>query len=496
MKLFFLCFILTFSLSGFSLDEQDAEILERFEIIKTKVQLHDDEWGANYTELDVSSHTLSRDIDKDITDWKNVDEQDWLDITKWKEQRIIKDKVPNWKEILRNQRNREVIGRVIKCLGVCSNYRGAQAASSDFQTVLREGDEFFTDKQSYAWLVLLEGSLIRLSPKTSITLTEINLGVNENLLAIRLNQGHIHYQGRLAGKFTVLDKVESDTGFYPLMLKQANREFYAINEYRSLPLEYKPTYSVKRNPGHQLQYKKLNELLQEYQLKKTTKVFIYAPNVSLLAKNVSLDLFYNINSKTMLKYSKTLEGFEKLDSRESSLEIYLRGYENSKVSEVEEGIWFEIDKDGKSIGNAYDYPKALDAITSFPRRIPSIHIAREIFMRKYSQFILQEKSITKVEMMNKFGYRLWDSDDVSEISRRISFLKEYVRRVETTNLKNISKVFKEQKKMSIDKSYFQLAMSRHYNYIKTLYNRERKLIFEMNDTQYYMWLLKYGTNKI
>ena len=98
------------------------------------------------------------------------------------------------------------MGRVIKCLGVCSKYHETVRHSAEFRVMLGEGDEVFTNENSYLWIMLSDGSLLKLMPRTSVTLQEFNIGKTKNTVLLRLNQGQIHYQPRLTGEFVTLDK--------------------------------------------------------------------------------------------------------------------------------------------------------------------------------------------------------------------------------------------------------------------------------------------------
>jgi hypothetical protein len=478
------------------LDESDAEIIDRFSLIKSKVRLHDDEWSSNYPKLEGANTLHSGKLDREVTDWKNLKEDKWLDFHEWKKERALKDKTPNWKDIIRNRRNKEIVGRVLKCLGICSNYRGSEAATSSYMTVLREGDEFFTDENSYAWIIMTEGSILRLSPKTSLTFNEINLSKDTNFVLLRLNDGHVYWESRLKGKFEKINKPETDTGFYPLLVKAANREHFAIDDYQRLPDELKLRYLIKENPGHESQYQKINEFLSETEVSRNTKLFLFTPNASILAENVNIHMMYTVNGKSYVNYTKRPDGFTHTDSRLQNISTFLRGHSNKIVGTLDEDIWYEADRTGTEIKISTNYPKTLDAIKAFTKRIPSILVAREIFLRKYSKYVLNEELINKNDMMTKFQYRLWNSNNTNEMEQRLQYISEYTRRVETTNLTNIAKLFDISNGSEINNDYFRMAMNKHYDYIKNLYSDKRKLLFEMNQTQYYMWLLKYGKNKI
>ena len=496
MRLIGLIIFCIFGHSAAASDNADITAFDKLEMLKAKVRLHDGDWEPNYPKLDESDSMFINSQDREITDWENLKEDEFLSFKYWSRQQAVKDVMPDWKEIVRNRRNKEVVARVLKCIGVCSSFRGSAAAPSSYQTVLREGDEFFTDENSFAWLVLVDGSIARVSPRTSLTLTEVNIGVKNNLILIRLNEGHVYIEARVKGDFKTLNLPESDTGLYPVLVKEANREYYSIKEYNALNEEYKIIYKIKENPGHQTQYKKLNELLNETSVTRDSIIFLYSPNVTLISKNASVSLFYSMNGKSYFNASTNIRNMDKTDQRDQSIHYYLRGYTNKTEHEVEEDSWYSVDQKGSSARIISKPPPVLHSISAFTNRIPTIQLAREVFIRKYTQFNIYEEQISKNTLGINYQYRLWDQGEKEEISQRIEYLKEYTRRIETTNLKNIAKLFKEPDGSHINYHYIATAMNRHFEYLKKLYSEKRKYLLEMNSTQYYLWLLRYGKNKI
>src|SRR5690606_4233162 len=102
---------------------------------------------------------------------------------------------------------------------------------AQYRSRIHEGDEIVTDKNSMAWVMLIDGTLLRISPNSSISFNDVNLSKQQTQFFMRLNYGHVYIQPRFSGKFEAQDMAETDGAFLPLLEKTANREFYMIQEY-------------------------------------------------------------------------------------------------------------------------------------------------------------------------------------------------------------------------------------------------------------------------
>ena len=104
------------------------------------------------------------------------------------------------------------------------------------------------------------------------------------------------------------------------------------------------------------------------------------------------------------------------------------------------------------------------------QRIPTILLAREAFLKRYSSFIFN-KGLTSKELALRYGYRLWRSwnSKKKEMRERVEYLKEYTRRVETTVLKESLKLRKRFIKrnerihsITYDSRFYKKAMESYY----------------------------------
>jgi hypothetical protein len=150
-----------------------------------------------------------------LIEWEKLDKS-WMDFQKWKQQLRYKEENTEWKILIKNRKHRESLGRAVHCVGNCQIFKGLKVNSLKFRSQLKEGDEVTTAKNSYAWVFLLDGTLIRLSPETSISFKEINVGIESIFFHVRINQGNILWLARDIRPIVKDNNPESDTLFLPL----------------------------------------------------------------------------------------------------------------------------------------------------------------------------------------------------------------------------------------------------------------------------------------
>lgn len=366
-----------------------------------------------------------------LVEWEDVDEKDFLDFQKWKIERQLKDENPLWKQNLQETRLSEKAGVVLDCIGECRNYRGLGYAKVKYLSKIMEGDEIFTMKDSYLWIYLMDGTLVRMSPESSLTIKEINRGKNANMIYARLNTGNILWWSRVNNQFEVKDFKETDSLFLPLTMYEAN------SRQTRFKVEEDDLFSfLQADTHHGKKYKRLNELIQKSNETASfpTHSFLTFPNGSVYGKNVVAEfIILNGNESYIKSRGQKKQGLVG-DWEESDLTFFFRGFNNTNEVILELDQWYEVDKKGRNLSKADDINRFRmgEFITS---NIPSILIAREILFQKHSSF-MHDSSMTDLDLAQNHGYRLWEDFDSSEtdLSKRIQFLKEYTRRIETTNL--------------------------------------------------------------
>lgn len=441
----------------------------------------DSPWPQDFSKTD-KDQKLFFGQDKSTVEWNDLDDS-WLDFDKWKENREFKDKNPLWKLKLREFKVKEKIGAVIKCVGVCYLQSGLGPKIVEHNSALFEGDEVETKEGSAIWIVLINGSIIRLSQNTTLALSEVNLLEDSIFVYLRLNSGHIYYESRSDHIFKKINLAESDQLFHPLNELKANREYYSMYEYRNLSDDLKVTYEAEKNPGALTQYDSLNKLIDTKSSyintsKALTIINTAAYTVKLDSGNVNL--FYKANSKSLIDYKVNSYNVIATDSDSNNKTIQVNIRKNKNFVNINEGS-YEVSKDATSMNQSDDLFKPINLNI---KRIPSIHLAREILLRRKFPFLFQEK-LDQKEMIVNYGYKIWDK---KIIDARISFLNKSIYKRELKTLK-LSKQFIKSSDQPITSIFDQknaLAKAAKDLYKSTY---EFKAIRSFSDLDYFVWVM-------
>lgn len=477
-----------------ALTSEDIQFIEKNELTNTKIMFHADEWGVKPSKLDLDIPPYKGQT-KSLIDWQDKDPNDWLALDYWKLTREARDKYEDWKIRLRDSSHREIIGKVIQCLGRCESRRETGQTPVQTGSVIKEGDEFITTEDSYAWIMLIDGSVIRLSAVSSISIFEVNILEKKIFFNFRLNFGHIYFQQRRLGKFETIDLAETDQALLPLLLKEANREHFMRQDFQLLDDDDQLSYVLEKNPGHVTQYKFLNDNLEKNKediSKWETEVFFFTPNGTFLLKNPIFHAFYEELSQTQFFLTDKISGFKQDDERKSSGQVTFRGYTNENANKIPLDQWVAVNPQGTGLVRSNSMVDDIKPVDFFVKRIPSIHCAREIYFEKIGSFIWTE--FDKRDLAVKWGYRLWDEE--KELKLRKKFLISFVRRSETTNLKSIKKLFADREIHGFDQRYYIRSVRDTLSNLKNLRDNDREVVKELNEAEYYLWTLKNGSKFI
>jgi hypothetical protein len=450
-----------------------------------------------------TDHIQFKGQDYNIIQWDKLKHESWLDFHTWKGVRKFRDKNPNWKLLEREREHKEIVGRVISCIGECRIYRGKKFSNGAYLSIIKEGDEISTQKNSYLWLFLMDGTLVRISPETSMSFNEINISNKKFFYYTRLNAGHIMWYPRISALYEPSKLTDTDPLFLPLKIGEANIEYFNSKEYKSLSDEEKKLESINPINARVEQYEKINELIiQNNKIgKKDVEVFMVLPNGTFSSKNSVLDVFTELGNNTYVRSRDIREYLSHKTPYKQHLFLSFRGYNNERTVKLQTGAWYEVGMEGRSYKEVdlSDIKfKRMEYLTS---RIPTMLMARELLIQKYSKGLLKKTNYEDFAFDQ--GYRLWDylgpNDPASkkfELNARKSFLIEYTRRVETTNLRSVFKLLdklEEEGELNIEgftDKYYQKAVDAYSFHLNHSFNEEGELLKEYNKSQYYIWLLK------
>ncbi|MCB9061324.1 MAG: hypothetical protein H6622_07370 [Halobacteriovoraceae bacterium] len=436
-----------------------------------------------------------------LIDWKELEPDKWLSAKVWQKRLKLKESNAAWRENLRDATQKELVGRILHCVGQCIVAQSGAEFNGRARTKLYEGDDLITEEDSYAWIFLIDGSMVRLSANTSFSLREVILTRKEFFFHARVNFGNVYWLSRDGFEHDVENIRETDVVFLPLPLLEANERIEEI------PIGNELLYDIYANKDrYKYHYKRLNEMIHgnnEFTKNKPTYVFLIMPNGTMMAKNPRLEVISLFGGKSYIKnrvpfYAKTKENVDT-----SSYKFLFRGFENKNETQMKNGYWYEIDQRGRSASQLDLDERRFRTGEFLTRRIPTILMAREIWLKKYSKELFDE-NVDPELLSSKKGYQLWapfsteSEEKRSELDQRVAFLKEYTRRLETNHLRlmaqyiQFAKANGEKLRATVyDANFYKRAMGRYSNYqesdLETFSERE-----VLNSTKKLFWKLMHA----
>jgi hypothetical protein len=423
-----------------------------------------------------------------IIPWSTLEPENWLSINTWLSEREIKDQVPDWKIRQRRAEQHELAGKVLQCRGVCSVYRGSNKAQVQHLSRILEGDEIQTEKDSIAWIYMMDGSLMRISPETSISINEFNIGKSEFFVVARLNQGHIFWHPRDKTDMTPEFLPETDSVSLPLMVREANQAYFERQIFNSQDDQLRLNEVVELDEvAIKKQFEAINQLRSENNSKITigTRFMMVSPNATIVSKNAGFDYLYLPGGKGYFKKRTILEN--------ENFVVQLRGYVSNDERPISNSDWYEVSQNGRGLIALDTVPGVLQVAELLTKRIKTLELSREIWVKDFTVPVLGMLNNPKL-MARDHGYSVWGD----EIDRRYSYLSEYTRRIETTNLRSLENLLVkledsgEKISREISADLYHSSLNHYLLGLKSRYDNKQMKVREMNDLQYYVWILKNG----
>lgn len=427
-------------------------------------------------------HPLLRRQGRSLIPWKELKETEFLSVRRWIAERAERDKDPLWKVKLRLSSQPEQLGKVISCVGSCVLHRGTVPNRVRWLSRVVEGDEITTGPDSYLWLMLTDGALVRLSPETSMAFLEMNVSKSKFFYHARLNQGHLYWLPRPRLEPQTLGLVETDRIFLPVMDRTVNVEHFARQVYAAMSeVEKQTSFTDIHTLAQKQQYDAIVKIMNQNNetLKTYHQALIVMPNGTVRGTNAPMTFFCAPGARSFFK-------FENPHAEDGIwAEMFYRGYTNNEVVTPSPATWMEFAPDGRTIAVLENVPALLSASEILPKRIPTISLLRERWLSETRGLWENLKEPSKLAV--NWGLRLWEDD----IDKRAEFLLEYTRRVETTNLRALSRIQKVAAP-DFDARYFSLAMDKYFSDIKRRHSYSNMAVLDMIPLHYYGWVLING----
>ncbi len=316
------------------------------------------------------------------TDWTGKTGDDLLDYKKWKEKALASEKSENYAILSRAKEYREVVARVISCVGTCQAQREARDYKIQQKSKLIEGDEVYTEKDSYLWLALSSGEVLRLAPETSVFLREINFTDKNVFYFFRVNQGFIKLASRQHETGVAKQQfIMSDPLALPLYPEISDPKWKEEKERKKYLLDF-------------LDVTKTNSLWRE----KLRANFLFSlPNGVIDIEEASFDVFTGTLSKTYFKAYK--------DKSNSRGQFYY--LDESKTETLSFDSWQEISFDGKELKPLKEFHQVIYDGEVFFKNIIPLRFSSEVLMRLNIAEAFEQPLGGKT-IANVFGIFRWD----------------------------------------------------------------------------------------
>ncbi len=430
---------------------------------------------------------------KSTIEWETQDSSDFLDFSLWKRQLEDKESTRSWFDRQHDLLRSEQVGVILKCVGECHLYRGVNFVQTQFRSPIYEGDVLETQKNSAAWILLVDGSLIRLSAFSSLAMNEINFSEEKIFYYMRLNEGHMYWKSRAEETLPVSNLSETDQIFLPLMVGEANTQAIERKIFQD-PKKKQEALELRLNPSkiNELHYQAYNELINENsnfkQVRKTTTLFLSSVLSSFKLSEPHFHYLYVLGG----------EGYFKLKNDVSSKEksLYLTDSASKENESIEQDSWYTIASNGTKLTKNEKPQRELNQFELLVKRIPSILIAREILIKKYRPLFRNQK---KIKLATQLGYRLWKEENL--LSHE-GFLLKHSGRTEPLNLMSLRKLISgyenkigETPIKTLTDNYNQWAVLDYFKELSGKQQLDYSFVKHYSDSEYYLWLLHYAKNK-
>jgi len=378
--------------------------------------------------------------------WGDINALEWLDFQKWKKQALSDSKLSPWEEKVSSESFKEQIGYMVGSVGEVSILRGRGEIGPSLLTKIFEGDQIETGEKSYAWIYLIDGTLVRLSPYTSVSLIEYNWGEKENLFFARMNYGHSFWFSRDSRGFRpslfpetdVLyqESLERPTFLGDVVGKAEFRRFKNLlgkdlrGKQDVVDLYAEINQSISYNQSRNKHYRK-------------TKNILLFPNGTIYGENLRLEAYYSLGSKTYFSQRPEKYYFAS-GTTAKPLQFMGRGYKAGIESKIEAGKWFitgERGRELKELASEMALDKGFRLSEVVTKRFPRLALVRELLFEKYSLPLFNIKS--SLLMAKRHQYKYW-----RDSKERFEYLLSHSRRAERKNLFALKKL-KQQNKLKI-----------------------------------------------
>jgi len=416
---------------------------------------------------------------KSLIVWDKINQNEWLNLAKWKQERKIKDSFKSADWFDKNKNIETQVGIILDKFGKCKIHSSNTPYFGSYKSKLFEGYEVEAKSNSLCMIMLTDGTLIRVSANSSVSINEFMINDKEYYFFLRINFGNVYIQSRFKEKYISKNTNESDNLLLPSSTDEARIGFSK----RKSKLDF-------LNPLNRVNkiYKKLdNEIdINNQSLKDFKSHYLISTSFALIdcEGKISLDSYINKGKGLVTK----LRDSSKFVMDPSSGKCFLKFKDKTseKLDESQLKIVGTEDHDFRDYENSF--VTVNEYLTS---NIPSTYLAREYEYRFYSSIYSNE--IDQVYIKKQFGviFNNLRLKRKSFLSLRYKFLNKYSLFIEGNNFKIAMKrnIILGKYKFS-DPEFFAQFYAQHFiskKFYKPFETVERLDYQKLNSTTKKLW---------
>ncbi|MAW07351.1 MAG: hypothetical protein CME61_03600 [Halobacteriovoraceae bacterium] len=205
----------------------------RIIVLFTLFTIHQSFGFSLYTEAELSTNWFGRSkkiVDlrqRNSTYFENLSVDGQLSLEKWLERNTQLEESGYFStRRLDNKSVKNLVGKIIRKVGDVRIERDSALTKGSNGSFLYKGDTIETMETGATWIVLINGALVRVSPNSSISISEYIFNEKKMTFFLRLNFGELLGKLKSKNDYTIADKKFSDLAFEPVLSKEELSRFY------------------------------------------------------------------------------------------------------------------------------------------------------------------------------------------------------------------------------------------------------------------------------
>ena len=276
------------------------------------------------------------------------------------------------------------------------------------------GDLIETSQNGHIWISLIDGAMIRISPKSTFSIESFEISKEKLIFFHRVNSGNINWISRTEQSESPKSSLETDRVFYPFL---DIHQLMSFLNFSSLEKNYSENF-------HYEKYRYLNFLKKnngELLTNKTVEHIINTPYLLVDFTNANLEFVVDWTSSDYVKVRES----------DDNISFYIKNINNLKEINLTKNQWYKINTSGIANENKGDKAWFGDYVIA---DIPSLKIMNELYISIASKKFFSSNSYTtfwkkylisskNIDNRKKYLLEYMNKQGASFVNERAVFLR-------------------------------------------------------------------------